>query len=238
MELANTNNQIPNQLSLLDIAAHLAQQRKGSLFSIDDAIYLWEKTKENASNITVLKQILNTYQFTETARNWLSTQQQKYLLPLSLILNQLIIERDLPSSLNFKIEEKQVLKQQNNYPAVISFKEAIHQAVQLFLHDYNIDESPGFIITQIHPHYHTTTIEGKKQLLNKIKELLTNAELELIPDTDWHDRNFVYFEPPFYDEKIEDNWIFSLRLFDLSKHVFWAIIPRDGKHPSYCYGFN
>jgi len=44
--------------------------------------------------------------------------------------------------------------------------------------------------------------------------------------------------PPEHGESIEDNWVFYLRLPNLSDHLFWAVVPNEYIGDVQNYGFN
>ncbi|NBX76915.1 MAG: hypothetical protein EBQ92_10210 [Proteobacteria bacterium] len=51
--------------------------------------------------------------------------------------------------------------------------------------------------------------------------------------------NFVNVgEKPEHGESVDENWIIELRIRSLSDHIFWSVVDRAGKKPTYNYGFN
>ena len=86
-----------------------------------------------------------------------------------------------------------------------------------------------------------TTPDFEAAIFDKLSSFFNTGTLNLKPifdETDEEERENSTVPAPEDGERVEENWIFVLSLPDLSDHIYWAIVDREGKLPAYNYGFN
>ena len=115
-----------------------------------------------------------------------------------------------------------------------SYLDALDLAIESFLTDDTYPESPlGIVPTKM------TSYKGNEsksqQHLEKVIELINSGGSLCMPDIEGAPDSCAHAEE---GEEVERNWIFLLQIPDLSDHMFWAVVPKDGKAPVYNYGFN
>lgn len=117
---------------------------------------------------------------------------------------------------------------------MFSYLDALDMALESFLSDNSNPESPLGIIPEAMESYRGN--ESKpKQHLSKLIELINIGGSLCMPDIEGASEKCFYAEE---GEDVENNWIFLLQIPELSDHLFWAIVPKDGKEKVYNYGFN
>ncbi len=140
--------------------------------------------------------------------------------------------------LTLTCDEAQI-QAQNALPASkMKFEQALDKAIQTILTDDKNPESPRSLVKDVFS-LSPSQPNGEANLQAKIKELLGSGSLRLLPNVDWSDMEKDYgFFPPENGETAADNWVFFLSLPELSDHLYWVIIDRQGSKAPYVYGFN
>lgn len=228
---------------LIELAEKLTEGRGDGRLSVEDVQKLHEASLDGRGTTTVerwtLDYIISTFKVTDKAVTWLKEKidlVQPGTVPS--IINQIVRDKynlkDLTVLVNpLDVEEQEVLP--NNK---VSFEQALDQAIVSFLSDYSHPESPGSIVSNVFEIFPGEDENAAVKIHFKLSEFFGNGKLRLLPDLVWNYDDDYDFNPPEDGESAADNWIFSLSLYDLSDHVFWAIVPRDGKSRVYNYGFN
>ena len=158
--------------------------------------------------------------------------------PIPLLINRIVVEKYNKPKLRVIVDPKDVEEQSALPNNKVSFEQALNKALISFLSDYSNPESPGAIVANVFELLPGKVANPSVATNFKLSEFFDNAEMRLLPNLAWDDEEDYDFNPPEERESVTDNWIFSLSLFDLSDHIYWVIIPRDGKSPVYNYGFN
>ncbi len=105
---------------------------------------------------------------------------------------------------------------------------AIRRALDSLLTETSDDESPLSLIVDL--------LDDESAAQAALADYLnrSSTRLALVPRV-WRDEAGVYL--PENGESVETNWVFFMTVGDLSDHLFWAIVPRDGGAVTN-YGFN
>jgi len=113
-----------------------------------------------------------------------------------------------------KLQVDEAQKQEKLFPGTIGAEKAATLAIESFLTDGSHVESP------------LALANSKEDLFTYLNQ--PTSEIQ-----------FVYVgEEPEHGESVNDNWIIELRIRSLSDHIFWSVVDRQGKKPTYNYGFN
>jgi len=113
-----------------------------------------------------------------------------------------------------KLQVDEAQKQEKLFPGTIGAEKAVTLAIESFLTDSSHVESPLALAS------------SKEDLFTYLNQ--PTSEIQ-----------FVYVgEEPEHGESVNDNWIIELRIRSLSDHIFWSVVDRQGKKPTYNYGFN
>lgn len=129
---------------------------------------------------------------------------------------------DLP---NLKIiaYRKEVLRQEKKYGGNVGFEDALTKAIQNYLTDGAKSDSPYWLVEQVPDDYGFNYDTVSSEKIKKVLHSFLNdghSTLELItPESRF---------PPEYGEKIEENWLFLLKVNRFSASLHWAIVPRNG----------
>lgn len=128
---------------------------------------------------------------------------------------------------------QEVLAQmQQEFSNAVSFEDALGAAIDSFLNDGQDPESPLMIVEDVdeEPCISDNLTERVRCWMNRSSSVLAIV----YRDGQVHDG--VY--PPEVGESIAENWVFFLKMSDLSDHLIWAIVDRSGQRSTYNYGFN
>lgn len=115
-----------------------------------------------------------------------------------------------------------------------SYLEALDLAIESFLTDGTYSESPLGIVPTAMKAYKGNASKPQ-QHLDKLIDLINSGGSLCMPDIEGASEKCFHAEE---GESVEKNWIFLLQIPGLSDHLFWAIVPKDGKEKVYNYGFN
>lgn len=136
--------------------------------------------------------------------------------------------------MRFYIEEVQA---QEALGGKVGFEPAYRAALAALFEAKYENESPYYIASN-------TAFEGEEQpnghdeIVAKLKELINYGVLFLVPhDSKPNPDVSIDFFPPENGETTQDNWIFNLYVDELSDHIYWMVVPRNGDAVS-VYGFN
>ena len=120
------------------------------------------------------------------------------------------------------------------YPGPTDFMTALDAAMTSFLTDDDDIESPLGIATFVAEETWTEdNPEGQTFAEATLAALLDHlnrptASLSLVP----------IGQTAEHGESVVDNWVFFLTIDELSDHLYWAIVDRQGVVATYNYGFN
>lgn len=131
---------------------------------------------------------------------------------------------------NYDMIKLESLESDNAY----SYLEALDIAIESFLTDSSNPGSPLSIVPAVMKSYRGNA-SRPQQNLEKLIELINSGGSLCMPDIEGASNDCVHAEE---GENIEENWIFLLRIPEVSDHMFWAIVAKDGKDEVYNYGFN
>lgn len=141
----------------------------------------------------------------------------------------LIMEFSLPG-IGLDIPEAEVIHQLTMYPGPVRFDNAFRQALNSFLNDYTNPTGPlartlKAIGSASGEPSKTDLLTARKQLSERLNS--PDAFVALVrPYRSYQPRN---------GEKVEQNWIFFLRLGD---SAYWSVVDRSGARQPYSYGTN
>lgn len=140
-------------------------------------------------------------------------------------------EFGLPN-LTVDISCAQVAEQEEAYEGQRSFGQALNLALKSLLNDGSNIESPRSIVEN---EWGSDGLDERLLgFLNDDTAVLCLVHEDERSETDAGHR--VY--PPEGGEKLNDNWLFYLRIPSLSDHMFWAVVSRNDGGRVYNYGFN
>lgn len=115
-----------------------------------------------------------------------------------------------------------------------TYLEALDLAIESFLTDGSYPESPLSIVPDVMKAY-KGNVSKPQQHQEKLIELINSGGSLCMPDTEGASESCFHAEE---GENVEKNWIFLLQIPELSDHLFWAIVAKDGKEKVYNYGFD
>ena len=228
---------------LIELAEKLIEGRGDGRISLKDIQQLYEATLDGSGITTVelltLNYIIFEFNVTDTAVNWLK-EKIDLVQPgtAQAIINRIVKDKYNLTKLQVVISPTDVEEQSSLPNNEVSFEQALDKAIISFLSDYSHPESPGAIVANVFGLIPGEVENAEVKINFKLAELFKNGELSLLPNLTWNNDEDYDFNPPEERETVADNWIFSLSLFDLSDHIYWVIIPRDGASEVYNYGFN
>jgi hypothetical protein len=123
-----------------------------------------------------------------------------------------------------------------NLDSTVDFLTSVTLAMDSFLNDDSDIESPLSIATfvafddlginHIFPVPDFVRERAKAILIDHLNR--SSAKIELLSRS----------ETPEGGEIVDDNWIFHLKIGELSDHSFWSVVHRSGRVRTYNYGFN
>lgn len=231
----------PYDRSLLSLAESLVQGRGDGRISKKDARKLYE-AMQDGQGITEVEQatmayIRKQFNLTDSARMWLSMQPM--VKTLAQTLSEVVKTTIGASQLAYSYDEAEVRSQQALPQSNLHFVEAFTLALETILQDEQNLESPRGIIREIYGLFPDQVEDAEAQLQQKLRAYLQTGELILLPNVNWDNwRREDGYYPPENRESAADNWIFYLRLPQLSDHLFWIVIDRTGTQKPFLYGFN
>ena len=116
--------------------------------------------------------------------------------------------------------------------AHVTVEQSLRLALQSFLHQRSENNMLGVVRRKLE-------LEGGLSNLvlpSVINDLMKHATLHLLTDEEQHfEGPSIEYLPP-KQESLSKNWVWGLRLHDLPKYFFWAIIDKEGDKETYHYG--
>lgn len=229
---------------VLELAEELIQGRGDGRISRDDASQLLESVQDGRgitdTETRSLFYILDNFNFTDSARGWLS-DKLSIDAPIELparISNIIEDEYDI-QRLVFEYSLEEIEAQEALPHNKVSFIAALRAAINTLLLDGDDAESPRSIIINVYELFPGEVDRADERIQSRLREHLIDADLQLLPNIDWTDRDQDFdFNPPENGESAADNWVFALYIPTLSDHLYWIIIDRAGTASPYIYGFN
>lgn len=226
---------------LLEMAEGLMEGHGDGRLSKADVEALWEAAFDGmgmtAVEMATLNYIREHENPTRPAKEWLDaqgigkTESNTFLSDAGKITAEMDLQE--LKLMRFDPDEIQAQAQMGGDT---SFADAFQTALSILFQPADKNESPYAIVQS--SEFEEGTLETHQEISDKLKDLLNYGVLFLVPhDTPPNpDANMDYY-PPENGEKVSDNWIFNLTLDELSDHLYWMVIPRNGDAP-YVYGFN
>lgn len=181
--------------------------------------------------------LLDHYSWTPQAKDWFVSQFEPISDELVNVGHIDFIVKQIFSLTKLGIEfDMAELRQQTLWLRnKVEFPDALKSALRSFLESRE-HLTLGYYVMQIF----ALNAEGpnkEQEVETKIKELLENARIFLLPDeSSIPEEDRIYDFPP-NGESIEENWVFVLDIPALSDVVFYGIVQRDGQR-TFNYGFN
>lgn len=229
---------------VLELAETLIQGRGDGRISREDASQLLESVQDGRGITEIenksLFYILDNYNFTDSARAWLSdilsinAPIERPILVRNIIEDEFDIQR-----LAFSYSEAEVEAQEGLANNRVSFITALRLALNVLLSSGDDQESPRSIIINVYELFPGEVNRADELIQSRLREHLIDAALELLPNVDWRDRDQDFdFNPPENGESATENWVFSLYIPSLSDHLYWMVVDRAGEKEPYIYGFN
>ena len=130
--------------------------------------------------------------------------------------------------LSVEFDRQALHRQTLALPNRIDFPEAVRRAVRSLIEDDKDAESLRNLIGNIFEIFPET----------ENREVLNDSRLILLDHPAEDEEEEPEYLPPENGETIFENWIFGLVTNNLSDHLIWIVVPRDGKGVAYNYGFN
>ncbi len=229
---------------VLELAEELIQGKGDGRISRDDATQLLNSVQDGRGITETenrsLFYILDHFNFTDSARGWLS-DELSINAPIELparISNIIEDEYDI-QRLVFEYTLKEIEAQEALPHNKVSFIAALRAAMETLLSDEEDAESPRSIIINVYELFPGEVDRADERIQSRLREHLIDANLQLLPNVDWTDRDQDFdFNPPEQGESAEDSWVFGLYIPSLSDHFYWIIVDRAGEASPYIYGFN
>ena len=165
-----------------------------------------------------------------------SCSPEQLCQPLSIEaqLEALLVDTYGLDQLTNALDLTEIDAQDTAYPSSVNIVSALDKAMTSFLNDDSDLESPlGIAYFVAEGTWDPNNPEGQS-FEEAIKEALMDhlnrptAQISLVP----------IGSNAEYGESVVDNWIFFLTIDDMSDHLYWAIVDRDGVNATYNYGFN
>lgn len=116
--------------------------------------------------------------------------------------------------------------------------EAQEEARKVLLEACDDPESPlALVSAYLYPGKECREVGHYEDVQAKLAEHLKNdaSEFRLLTAKDFADDTAFL---PEHGEKLDRNWIFRVRMPELTDHIFFAIVPKDAGLHAYVYGFN
>ena len=132
------------------------------------------------------------------------------------------------------IDESEVALQSTRFSGDRTFEKACLDAFRSLLFDDDDSESPLALALDLCSNGKRKQECAREKLNHHISS--ATSYFTLIPQVIHSVRDQVF--PPEHGERIDENWLFYVKLPTLSDHLFWVIVPRNGLKPVYNYGFN
>ena len=114
----------------------------------------------------------------------------------------------------------------------VTVEQSLRLALQSFLHQRSENNMLGVVRRKLE-------LEGglgNLVLPSVVNDLMKHATLYLVTDEEQHFEGPGIEHLPPKQESLAKNWVWGLRLHDLPKYFFWAIIDKEGDKETYHYG--
>ena len=156
------------------------------------------------------------------------------VLTLAEQIEALLVDELGLSELTNAIDLSEVEAQAEAFPGSVGFMSALEQAMTSFLSDDDDLESPLGVASFVaevtwepdNPEGQTFEEATLAVLIDHLNR--SSASISLVP----------IGQTAEYGESVTDNWVFFLTIDELSDHLYWAIVDRQGVSATYNYGFN
>ena len=127
-----------------------------------------------------------------------------------------------------------ITAQADAYPGSVSFIQALELAMESFLYDDSDEESPMAMAAFVAE----VTWDPNNPMGQTFKEATFAVLLDYL-NRPSATLNLVAFPKTAENgETVDKSWIFFLTIDEMSDHLYWAIVNRQGIQATYNYGFN
>ncbi len=228
---------------LLEAAEEFVTGKGDGRISYDDALTLFKMAQDRGVITRIEKNTLayirDHFAWTSKAQDWFQEQVEKEL-SVDELVEKIVRDEFQFAEMQLFIDEEEVRRQIEAFPTKIDLGMALRTALNSFFRDDRSPESPWKLIQEVEGIYEKEDIPASKleEVEAKRQAFFNTGVLRLIPIYNPDSDEDLDFNPPEGGEPIAENWVFSLYLPELSDHVYWAIVDRQGKKEVYNYGFN
>ncbi|NRB49609.1 MAG: hypothetical protein HRU41_18155 [Saprospiraceae bacterium] len=229
---------------VLELAEELIQGRGDGRISRDDAARLFESVQDGRGITPTenksLFYILDNYNFTDSAREWLSDLLSiNAPIELPAMISTIIADEYDIQHISFAYSLEEITAQEELPHNQVSFIKALRLALETLFADDEDAESPRSIVMNVYELFPGEVDRADELIQSRLRTHLVDANLQLLPNVDWTDRDQDFdFNPPENGESASENWIFGLYMPTLSDHFYWIVVNRTGATSAYVYGFN
>lgn len=219
--------------NLLEMAEGLMEGQRDGRLSREDAEQLWESAFDGmgmtAVEMATLAYIREHENPTRPAKEYFDDLGVGRLPDDNDALRQCGItasERGLEEMRVMRVYPEEV-KLQSELEGSVSFAQAFAAALDAILRPGTDGEVPFAVLCQTEADALGAADEDTK--LDRLREHCNLGTLFLVPlDTPPNKDAAEDYYPPENGESVKENWIFNLLLDELSDHLYWAVVPRDG----------
>ena len=228
---------------ILEEAENMTSGQGDGRISLEDAKFLLplfgDMGDVRVEEERALEYVLDQYSWTDKARDWflprvsaISKEAGFFGLVAYIVKYEFDLQR-----LSVEFDRDVLHRQTLALPNRIDFPEAVRRALRSLLEDDKDSESLRNLVVNIFELFPEVD-NWEQKLEDKIREVLDDSRLILLDQPEEDDEEEQDYYPPENGENIFENWIFGLATNNLSDHLIWVIVPRDGKGKAYNYGFN
>lgn len=140
------------------------------------------------------------------------------------------------TQLTVDFDASEICEQMMRFGNSVGFEAAVREAMQSFLNDARDSESPlalslGMAFDEARQDWQepvppAVMRRAREILIDHLDRPTTTLRLLKVDET------------PEHGESVSANWIFLVRIRDLSDHLQWAVVDRAGQKGTNNYGFN
>lgn len=217
---------------LLEMAEGLMEGRGDGRLSRSDAEQLWESAFDGlgmtAIEMATLAYIREHENPTRPAKEFFDE------MGVGKAAQNSCLSKAGKIAAEFGLEELQLMRfdfeeinAQEALGGSVTFEEAYRNALEALFDPQHQQESPYNIASVTE--FDEGKLNGHDAIVAKLKELINYGVLFLMPlNIKPNPDVSLDFFPPENGEKPEENWIFNLYADELTDHIYWMIVPRNG----------
>lgn len=226
---------------LLELANSFTKGRGEYRISFEEAQRLWAAAADGRgitpTELSTFQYLLQQLPWTDKSRSWMQAQLPPELSERAQT-TEALLDRLQIEGLCVVYDETDIEEQEQLANNTLDYYTALAAALKSFLEDGTRIESPRSIIRETFGLFPDRIPDAEAQIATRLRDFLQSGELQLLPNEEWDEEEDYDFTPPEDRESTTENWIFSLRLPQLSDHIYWVVVDRSGKRAPYNYGFN